>query len=148
MVKSELVTLVVNCSSLRTMLVFDRATHPESSMSELVKLITSHLPYESSLDPPHGEPLGPKAKEVIKWTVNLERIEKFFRKWSSDQREPARCILAPIRRSYAGCKGSEGANAIGMQIGDHWYIEFGETGNACYRPTSTQLEKKLRSSPV
>lgn len=69
------------------------------------------------------------ANLVRSW-INDKKIKDFF---DSVDAEPARKILwrraVPVIqhiRDFPACKG------FAMKIGDVWFVEFGQTGNACY----------------
>ncbi len=108
-------------------------------LSDFVRRFAEHLPPESDTNAV-WRALGPGA-EVIRWWQIQRDLDKFFSTWDAERQRNDywRTKVKDIRAIHEYV----GPCSLAILIGNHWYVEFGATGNAVY-VYSTRNYEKLR----
>lgn len=101
---------------------------PEANLTHTIGLFERTLPSKRSTA---RKQLAPEVEELLRWADLRARLERIFRQWkASDTYRPEywRGWIRHIEdvREFSSMK------AVAMRIRDHWFIEFGDSGNAAY----------------
>ena len=127
--------LVSQC--IRTMLEYwhDHHFRPEmlqkgTQTERLIAALRSVLPIDE--DSQHWTSLGRKVQYIFKRWKILHEIDEYFNKWDATETR-RKSFWKGYLNDISDVQPFPAAEALGMLIGNHWYIEFGRKGNACYR---------------
>ena len=101
---------------------------PEADLTHVVGLFERNLPSRTSTA---RRGLAPEVEDILRWADVRARLERIFKQWkASDTYRPA--YWRGWIRHIGDVREFPGMKAVAMRIGDHWFIEFGDSGNASY----------------
>gem|GEM_PF-4304856 len=101
---------------------------PGAPMAAVVEMVARRLPARQSHKA--WELLGDGARDLVRWWQTQRDLEKFFREWNADPEREFfwRAYVKHIR----GIEAYKSASVLAMKVGQFWFVEFGEVGNASY----------------
>lgn len=84
--------------------------------------------------------LGEKTQKIFRRWKIIHALEEYFNKWDAkDSRR--KYFWKTYIHDIIDIQNFPKAEALAMLIDNHWYVEFGLTGNACYRYTVPQWQQ-------